>query len=115
MIKPASLELVVDSGNFRHHDASFAAQACQPMVSSNHAPAAVESGLDCSYQNGSERMVILRCLGPQHFFLERVVFPFEQLSFHCPLGSEVQIWTHTLGGPELAERLEAESLSGCCA
>ena len=84
------------------------------MVSSNLDPATVESGLDCSYQNSSERMVILRCLGPQHFFLERVVFPFEQLSFHCPLGSEVQIWTHTLGGPELVERLEAEALSGCC-
>ncbi|MEY4430806.1 MAG: hypothetical protein RLZZ533_742, partial [Cyanobacteriota bacterium] len=26
-------------------------------------------------------MVIVRCLGPQEFFLERVVFPFELLSF----------------------------------
>jgi hypothetical protein len=65
-----------------------------------------ESGvgdLVCSYRNGSDRMVILRCLGPDGFFLERVVFPFEMLNFACPKDSEVKIWTHGLGGPELVE------------
>ncbi|MEY4799670.1 MAG: hypothetical protein RLZZ213_117, partial [Cyanobacteriota bacterium] len=27
----------------------------------------------CSYRNTSDRMVILRCIGPEQFFLERVV------------------------------------------
>lgn len=72
-----------------------------------------ESGvcdLVCSYRNGSDRMVILRCLGPEGFFLERVVFPFEMLNFACPKDSEVKIWTHGLGGPELVESLLADDL-----
>jgi hypothetical protein len=55
-------------------------------------------------------MVIVRCCGPDEFFLERVVFPFELLSFVCPSESEVAIWTHGLGGPELMESLRAEEL-----
>ena len=66
--------------------------------------------LVCSYRNGSDRMVILRCLGPGGFFLERVVFPFEMLNFSCPKDSEVKIWTHGLGGPELVESLLADDL-----
>ncbi|WP_216914729.1 MULTISPECIES: DUF1830 domain-containing protein [unclassified Synechococcus] len=66
--------------------------------------------VDCGYRNGSDRMVILRCIGPEHFFLERVVFPFELLTFQCPERSEVEIWTHGLGGPELLESIEAREL-----
>ena len=66
--------------------------------------------LDCVYRNASDRMVILRCCGPSAFFLERVVFPFELLSFQCPKQSEVEIWTHGLGGPELLETLHASEL-----
>jgi len=68
------------------------------------------SELVCSYRNGSDRMVILRCLGPEGFFLERVLFPFEMLNFDCPKHSEVKIWTHGLGGPELVESLQADGL-----
>ncbi len=74
-----------------------------------------QAGLSCSYSNSSDRMVILRCLGPGEFFLERVVFPFEQLSFQCPPGSDVEIWSHSLGGPELVEHFAAELVSCCCA
>lgn len=66
--------------------------------------------IDCGYRNGSDRMVILRCIGPDQFFLERVVFPFELLTFLCPASSEVEIWTHGLGGPELLESIEAHEL-----
>lgn len=55
-------------------------------------------------------MVIVRCLGPEEFFLERVVFPFELLSFLAPAESVVQIWTHGLGGPELRETIKVEEL-----
>ena len=67
--------------------------------------------LSCGYRNASDRMVILRCIGPQEFFLERVVFPFELLSFCAPASASVQIWTHGLGGPELMESIEVEELS----
>ena len=55
-------------------------------------------------------MVILRCIGPEQFFLERVVFPFELLSFQCPQSSVVKIWTHGLGGPELVETVNSGDL-----
>jgi hypothetical protein len=59
--------------------------------------------LDCGYRNGSDRMVIV--------FLERVVFPFELLSFSCPGDAQVEIWTHGLGGAELLETIPARELS----
>jgi hypothetical protein len=55
-------------------------------------------------------MVIARCLGPDRFFLERVVFPFELLSFQCPQDSELEIWTHGIGGAELLETIPVEQL-----
>ena len=55
-------------------------------------------------------MVIARCLGPEQFFLERVVFPFELLSFQCPPESELEIWTHGLGGAELVETIPVAEL-----
>ena len=55
-------------------------------------------------------MVIVRCIGPDEFFLERVVFPFELLSFMAPPDSVVQIWTHGLGGAELRESLSIDEL-----
>jgi hypothetical protein len=66
--------------------------------------------LFCNYRNTSDRMVIVRCCGPSRFYLERVVFPFELLTFQCPHDSEVQIWSHGVRGAELTETLEARSL-----
>ena len=66
--------------------------------------------LDCGYRNATDRMVIVRCCGPEAFYLERVVFPFELLTFRCPSSSRVEIWTHGIGGPELMETLETDSL-----
>jgi hypothetical protein len=66
--------------------------------------------LTCGYRNSSDRMVIVRCIGPDEFFLERVVFPFELLSFLAPAESVVQIWTHSLGGAELRESIAVEDL-----
>jgi len=57
----------------------------------------------CSYRNGLDRMVILRCFGSEQYYLERVVFPFELLNFSAPADGEVEIWSHGLGGPELVE------------
>ena len=67
--------------------------------------------LECGYQNRSDRMVILRCTGPNRFFLERVVFPMELLAFEAPSEADVEIWCHSLGGPELLERFSAEDLA----
>jgi hypothetical protein len=32
----------------------------------------------CQFRNVSGRMVILRCVGPEAFFQEKVIFPFEE-------------------------------------
>ena len=79
------------------------------MGSRSH-PATPLAQLSCGYRNSSDRMVIVRCIGPEEFFLERVVFPFELLSFLAPANSVVEIWTHGLGGPELLESMDADLL-----
>jgi hypothetical protein len=66
--------------------------------------------IECAYRNSSDRMVIVRCCGAGGFYLERVIFPFELLSFCCPSECELEIWTHGLGGPELLETVHAEAL-----
>lgn len=71
---------------------------------------ALEETLACGYRNSTDRMVILRGCGPEHFYLERVIFPFEVLTFHCPPATELEVWTHGLGGPELLETLQIEDL-----
>ena len=50
-------------------------------------------------------MVVLRCIGPAHFFLERVLFPTDVLTFMAPLDSRVEIWGNELYGPKLEERI----------
>ena len=64
----------------------------------------------CLFRNHNQRMVILRCVGPEHFFHEKVIFPFEDWLFSCPASSDVQIWTHGNGGTELVETFPASDL-----
>ena len=61
--------------------------------------------VEFSYKNKSKRMVVLRCIGPAHFFLERVLFPTDVLTFMAPLDSRVEIWGNELYGPKLEERI----------
>ena len=58
-----------------------------------------------SYKNNGNRMVVLRCIGPSNFFLERVLFPTDVLTFMAPLDSLVEIWGNELYGPKLEERI----------
>jgi hypothetical protein len=64
----------------------------------------------CHYSNGSGKMVILRCIGEDSFFLEKVIFPFEEWLFSCPDGSRIEIWSHGLSGAELLDAMAAEDL-----
>ncbi len=40
--------------------------------------------VEFSYKNEGCRMVVLRCVGPSNFFLERVLFPTDILTFMAP-------------------------------
>jgi hypothetical protein len=66
--------------------------------------------LCCRYRNTTDRMCVVRCCGPDAFFLERVVFPFETLHFRCPPGSDVEIWRPERSSNDPAEALAAEAL-----
>ncbi len=61
--------------------------------------------IEFSYKNRGERMVILRCVGPSKFFLEKVLFPLEVYTFMAPNNSRVEIWGNQLYGPKLEERI----------
>tara|TARA_B100000945_G_scaffold25088_1_gene17502 strand:- start:4 stop:198 length:195 start_codon:yes stop_codon:yes gene_type:complete len=50
-------------------------------------------------------MVILKCIGPDRFFLERAIFPQEVFSSMAPEGSQLEIWGIESYGPNLEERL----------
>ena len=55
--------------------------------------------VEFSYKNEGNRMVVLRCIGPSNFFLERVLFPTDILTFMAPNDSRVEIWGNELYGP----------------
>ena len=61
--------------------------------------------IEFSYKNEGSRMVVLRCIGPSNFFLERVLFPTDILTFMAPNDSRVEIWGNELYGPKLEERI----------
>ena len=61
--------------------------------------------IEFSYKNKGSRMVVLRCIGPSKFFLERVLFPFETFTFMAPYDARVEIWGNELYGPKLEERI----------
>ena len=65
--------------------------------------------IEFSYKNEGSRMVVLRCIGPSNFFLERVLFPTDILSFMAPNDSRVEIWGNELYGPKLEERIRISS------
>ena len=65
--------------------------------------------VEFSYKNNSSRMVVLRCIGPKNFFLERVLFPTDILTFVAPNDSRVEIWGNELYGPKLEERIRISS------
>ena len=60
--------------------------------------------VDFSYKNNTSSMVILKCIGPDRFFLERAIFPQEVFSSIAPDGSQLEIWGIESYGPSLEKR-----------
>ena len=69
-----------------------------------------QTSILCSYRNCTDRIIILRARGQSTFYLERVVFPFELLTFLCPRECEVEVIMRTPGGLEESEWVAAEEL-----
>ena len=62
----------------------------------------------CYVSNRRQQLVLLRCIGPEQFFHEKVLFPFEEWVFACPSGSDVEIWSHGPQGIELLDSFPAQ-------
>ena len=57
-----------------------------------------------SYKNETNKMVMLRCIGPNHFFVEKVILLCEIYSLMAPYGSRIEIWGNNKDGMLLEER-----------
>ena len=65
--------------------------------------------VDFSYKNITSSIVILKCIGPDSFFLERAIFPKEVFSSLAPEGSQLEIWGIEAYGPNSEQRLRVSS------
>ena len=62
------------------------------------------------YRNEMFKLVIMRCVGLEGFFREKVLFPFEEYVWECPSECRIDIWSHGLNGEELIDSMEADRL-----
>ena len=67
--------------------------------------------VDFSYQNVTSSIVILKCIGPDRFFIERVIYPKEIFSSMAPEGSQLEIWGVESYGPNLEQRLRVSAFN----
>ena len=65
--------------------------------------------VDFSYRNITSSMVILKCIGPDRFFLERAIFPQEVFSSMAPEGSHLEILGIESYGLNVEQRLRISS------
>jgi len=65
--------------------------------------------VDFSYRNITSSMVILKCIGPDNFFIERAIFPQEIFSSMAPENSQLEIWGIESYGPNLEQRLRVSA------
>ena len=65
--------------------------------------------IDFSYKNTTTSMVVIKCIGSNNFFLERVLFSQEIFIFKVPKDSQIEIWGIQSFGPKLEKRLRASS------
>lgn len=61
---------------------------------------------ECSYRNSTSSMVVLKCIGTDSFYLERVVMPMEICSFIAPTEARVELWGLAHGGQICQERCD---------
>ena len=66
--------------------------------------------VDFSYRNVTSNIVVLKCIGPDRFFLERAIFPKEVFSSIAPEGSKLEIWGIESYGPRLEKRLRVSAI-----
>ena len=61
---------------------------------------------ECLYQNDSDRMIVLKCIGANKFYREKVVMPTESYWFEAPRDARLEIWQMSLQGQMLHHRAD---------
>ena len=62
--------------------------------------------IECVYQNDTSRMVIVKCIGANHFYREKVVMPTEVFWFEAPEDARLEIWKMSMTGQMLHVRAD---------
>ena len=62
--------------------------------------------IECVYKNDTSRMVIVKCIGPDHFYREKVVMPMEVFWFEAPEDARLEIWKMSMTGQMLHVRAD---------
>ena len=62
--------------------------------------------IECVYQNDTSRMVIVKCIGTNHFYREKVVMPTEVFWFEAPQDARLEIWKMSMAGQMLHVRAD---------
>ena len=58
--------------------------------------------MEWCYHNQSDALVVLRC-DEEDFYMEKVVFPFDTVSFEAPAATKVFIWGYGNGSVEIID------------
>ena len=61
---------------------------------------------ECIYQNDTSRMVIMKCIGSNQFYLEKVIMPSEIYLFNAPKEARLEIWRMSMSGQMLHVRAD---------
>ena len=62
--------------------------------------------IECVYRNDSDRMVIVKCVGRDQFYREKVVLPTELFWFEAPEDARLEIWKMSVTGQMLHVRAD---------
>ena len=62
--------------------------------------------IECVYRNDTDRMVIVKCVGDNNFYREKVVLPTEMFWFEAPQEARLEIWKMSIAGQMLHVRAD---------
>ena len=62
--------------------------------------------VECIYQNDTNRMLIMKCIGISQFYLEKVIMPSEIFLFNAPKEARLEIWRMSMSGQMLHVRAD---------
>ena len=64
--------------------------------------------MECVYHNDTNQMVIVKCVGQDQFYREKVVLPTELFWFEAPENARLEIWQMSVQGQMLQVRADVK-------